>query len=316
MKDLLSIIIPAYNTAKYIKKTLSVILNQSYKNCEIIIVDDNSTDNLKDIIAEYCVKHKNIKYFKNSTNLGVGVTRNIGLKHAKGEFVTFLDSDDWPDLYVYETAIDVLKHNNKCDIVIWGIKNEFDNSASSYIRTKINKYNEIDKNIALSLLCNSISLDVKISSYLGSKLFRKSLIDKNGITFGDYYFEDIEFSYKVINFSKKIILLPELFTHYYQRENSIVHSFKEKHINDTIAVLKNLNKFILANNPNNTQIFYSLIEKCSKNIFAYIYNNVEDSYKQKEFILKYFKQLLDICPIENLIEYLDSGRLKSILLNN
>lgn len=316
MKDLLSIIIPAYNTVNYIEKTLNVILNQSYKNFEIIIVDDCSTDNLKTIIDNYSLTHSNIKYIKNTMNKGVGISRNIGLNCAKGEYITFLDSDDWPDLFIYETAIDVLKQNKSADVVIWGIKNEFNSVASSYIRNNIKKYNEIDKNVALLLLCNSISLDVKISSYLGSKLFRKSLINKNNIKFGDYYFEDVEFSYKSIYFSSKIVLIPELFTHYYQREQSIVHSFSEKHINDTIKVLKNLQLFINQHSSGDNSIYFSLIEKCSKNIFNFIYNNVEDTKLQKKYLLMYFKALLQLCTFEDLFDHIDSEKLKNILLHS
>lgn len=120
----LSIIIPTHNTAQYLKHTINVIINQWLKDYELIIVDDNSTDNTEEVVGHFIDKNKNIKYLKNKKNLGAGTSRNIGYKHSSGEYVTFIDSDDWADLAAYKTAVDFLDDNPDCKIAIWGIKNE------------------------------------------------------------------------------------------------------------------------------------------------------------------------------------------------
>ncbi|MCF2638636.1 glycosyltransferase family 2 protein [Fusobacterium varium] len=93
-EDLVSVIIPVYNSEKFIKETLNSVLNQTYKNIEIVLIDDCSKDNSENIIKQYQNNNKNIIYFKQAKNLGAGHARNKALELAKGRYVAFLDSDD------------------------------------------------------------------------------------------------------------------------------------------------------------------------------------------------------------------------------
>ena len=93
MKELVSIITPSYNTAQYIEETIQSVLNQTYTNWEMLIVDDCSTDNTDDVVKPY-LSDDRIKYFKNSQNSGAAVSRNYALRVAKGKWIAFLDSDD------------------------------------------------------------------------------------------------------------------------------------------------------------------------------------------------------------------------------
>lgn len=92
MNDLVSIIMPSYNTASYIKKTIQSVLDQTYRNWELIIVDDCSTDNTDEVVAS--IKDERIKYLKNEINSGAAVSRNRALREAQGRWIAFLDSDD------------------------------------------------------------------------------------------------------------------------------------------------------------------------------------------------------------------------------
>ena len=91
--ELVSIITPSYNTGQYITKTIESVLNQTYKNWEMIIVDDCSTDNTDEVVSPYLVDNR-IKYIKKDKNSGASVSRNIALREAKGKWIAFLDSDD------------------------------------------------------------------------------------------------------------------------------------------------------------------------------------------------------------------------------
>ena len=93
MQELVSIIMPSYNTAKYIKNSIESILNQTYKNWELLIVDDCSTDNTDEIVSAY-LSDDRIKYLKNEKNSGAAISRNYALREAKGKWIAFLDSDD------------------------------------------------------------------------------------------------------------------------------------------------------------------------------------------------------------------------------
>lgn len=311
----LSIIIPTYNTAKHLERTINVLINQSLKDCEIIIVDDNSTDKTEEVVASFKKDHNNIKYLKNNKSLGAGISRNIGFECSLGKYTTFMDSDDWADLVAYETAVETLEKNPDCEIAIWGIKSEYNNKASSLIRTDYKYYNIINTELALSLLCNTYSLDVTISSYLGSKMFRSEFLKANSILFKSILFEDVVFSFKSILCAQNIILLPNIYTHYYQRPHSIVHSFTEKHIADMFAAFAYVREEINDEYIRYRNNFGSLVEKCSKTLFCIMYNNVEDPESQKKMLCCYFRHLLDFCSIDEIIEYIDSKRIKSILLN-
>lgn len=109
-KDLISVIVPVYNVEKYLPKCLESIINQTYKNLEIILVDDGSTDNSAKICNEYAKNDNRIKvYYK--ANGGQGSARNYGMKIAKGEFVTFIDSDDYIAEDLCEYLLKFLKQN-------------------------------------------------------------------------------------------------------------------------------------------------------------------------------------------------------------
>lgn len=92
MNELVSIIMPSYNTASFISKTIESVLNQTYKNWELLIVDDCSTDDTDEIVSKY--NDKRIVYLKNEKNSGAAISRNRALRNAKGKWISFLDSDD------------------------------------------------------------------------------------------------------------------------------------------------------------------------------------------------------------------------------
>ncbi|MBR0097108.1 MAG: glycosyltransferase family 2 protein [Synergistaceae bacterium] len=121
LKDskLLSVIIPAYNTAKFLNKCVESVANQTYKNIEIIIVDDGSQDNTPQICDELANKFNNIKVI-HQENQGSNITRRNGFNASRGEYIAFVDSDDYIYLNSYETAIKILEENN-ADMVQFGI---------------------------------------------------------------------------------------------------------------------------------------------------------------------------------------------------
>ena len=106
-KETVSIIVPIYNTEQYLKKCIDSLINQTYKNLEILLINDGSTDNSDSICNEYVKKDNRIKYYKKE-NTGVSDTRNYGIKEAKGSYLTFVDSDDWLDLTTIENCMKVM----------------------------------------------------------------------------------------------------------------------------------------------------------------------------------------------------------------
>ena len=115
-----SIVIPIYNAEKYLSRCLDSIINNDYKNIEIILMNDGSTDTSKIICEKYCRKYKYIRLFNNQ-NQGVAITRNIGLEHIKGEYVMFIDNDDWIERNYISTYVKNLE-NKKYDAIFGGYK--------------------------------------------------------------------------------------------------------------------------------------------------------------------------------------------------
>lgn len=136
MEPLVSIITPSYNSKDFIRETIESVLNQTYKNWEMLIVDDCSTDSSPEIIKKYIQKDSRIKYFKNEKNSGPAVSRNLGLDNSRGKYIAFLDSDDiWIDKklqlqieYIQKNEVDLIHSNYKfCDkngVAIKEIKND------------------------------------------------------------------------------------------------------------------------------------------------------------------------------------------------
>ena len=110
MNDLVSIIMPSYNTGKFIKETINSVINQTYNNWELIIVDDCSTDNTDDVVKT--IKDNRIKYIKNKENSGAAISRNVALREAKGRWIAFLDSDDLWKKDKLERQIKFMEKNN------------------------------------------------------------------------------------------------------------------------------------------------------------------------------------------------------------
>ncbi len=135
---MLSVIIPAYNVEKYIKRCINSVLSQDLKNIEIIVIDDGSKDKTSDICLEISKNNKNIIY-KKVQNSGCSAARNLGISMAKGKYIAFLDSDDWVDLDMYINMVEEAE-KNQADIVICGFK-KLDENKNLLSTVKIPKRN-------------------------------------------------------------------------------------------------------------------------------------------------------------------------------
>ena len=117
MNKTISVILPTYNIEKYIRTTITSVLEQTYNDIELIIIDDASSDGTTDIIKEYQANDKRIKFYQNKTNKGPGATRNIGISKATGHDLTFIDHDDYQPLDRYEKMLVILEQTNT-DVIL------------------------------------------------------------------------------------------------------------------------------------------------------------------------------------------------------
>ena len=210
-----SVIVPIYNSEKYLKKCLDSLVNQTFKNIEIILVNDGSTDNSEDIIKQY-LKDKRIIYLKKE-NGGQASARNLGLSKAKGDYISFIDSDDYVDLDMFEKL-------NECT---------FDNDIilSDYYYTKENQDNYVK--LFNGNAGNIINTDYwKFDTCPWNKFYKKSFLIENNFSFPEgIMYEDYASIPTLIKYNPKLYYCNEAFVHYVQSEVSTMRSevYKEKY---------------------------------------------------------------------------------------
>ena len=219
-----SIIVPVYNVEDYIERCLDSLLDQTLVDIEIIIVNDGSTDRSKEKIIPYIDKYSNkIKYLEKE-NGGLSSARNFGIPEASGEYIAFLDSDDYveKDMYekMYDKAINKQSDMIECDF-IW----EYPNKK----RIDIGKtYN------------NKKDMIINGRVVAWNKLIKRNIIEKNNLRFPEgLRYEDVEFFYKLVPYINKVSFVHEPFVHYIQRSNSIANT-QNARTKEIFVVLNNV----------------------------------------------------------------------------
>ncbi len=233
MQGKISVIIPIYNTQKYLDQCLQSVLNQKYKNVQIILINDGSTDNSLSIAKKYSENNDDIILI-DKENGGLSSARNAALKYLKGEFTVFLDSDDFycDDDFLFN-LINYSKENH-CDIVC--------TNCARYIDEK----NILTKPLHGILKENNLENIIKYNIYTSSachKLIRTELITSNNLMF-EYgvHSEDIEFSARLLLYAKNIGYCEKALYAYRYRANSITTSIKYKNVKDLFYIIEKLAK--------------------------------------------------------------------------
>ena len=233
----ISIVVPVYNTGKYLEKCLVSIITQDFKDIEIIIVNDCSTDNSLEIIKKYMDIDNRIILINKEKNEGLSAARNSGIKIARGEYILHIDSDDWVEQYyfkgMYEYAI-----KNKADLVISDYYKDFKEKKILYrIDQNINELNNVEciKNIFLG----------KGYPCVWNKLIKTDLYKKNkiehpqGVSLG----EDLAVVPRLMYYSEKIAKLNKAYYHYIQNPLSITKKYNKNKIYEIYEVLQINEKF-------------------------------------------------------------------------
>ncbi len=249
MNEKISVIVPIYNSGKFLHKCLDSIVNQSYKNIEIILINDGSIDNSKSICESYASNDKRI-IFINDTNHGVSYARNKGIVLSHGEYIMFVDSDDWLEL-------------DACEVLIKSIKNDIDivfgmmTRVNGNIKTKLNYkldtnkvYSKEDiklfKKSILGFTKNEDKIYFPYNEGPCCKLYRKDIIINNNIFFDSEVKigEDGLFNFMVYDSCNKIMFVNKEIYNYYQNASSAMNSIDKDKIDNYFKLFDKYNLII------------------------------------------------------------------------
>lgn len=221
MEILISVIIPVYNVEKYLPICIESVINQTYKNFEVIFIDDGSTDSSGALCDKYAEKDSRVRVI-HKENAGVSAARNDGIEISTGELIYFLDADDWIDLCLFEEIIKIYKEK-ECDAVFFDYVVEYTNK-------KI-----IEKSLILSdeLVTNSSSIEYLTSymknGYMWNAVYKASIIKNNRIRFKKNIslLEDNLFKFSCYPYVKSYAYIKNAYYHYRQLDNSAIHSLRQ-----------------------------------------------------------------------------------------
>lgn len=283
-KDKVSIIVPIYNVERYLNRCVDSLINQTYKNLEIILVNDGSPDNSPAICDRYAIKDTRIKVI-HKENGGLSDARNAGINISTGKYIMFLDSDDYAELNMIENAVNTIETLDS-DIVIWGYYAEFVDENERIINT-IN-YSGLDGVLDSSdeqfMLSNEL---INLMGYAWNKLYKNEIIQKNNYRFkkGLSLVEDITFNSEVFKNHHSIAFVEEPLLHYMQRpRETLGGKFYENQFELKQQAMKKVYEMLLAlgyNEVDITNTINKILFDTLKTIVRLLAQNNKENNKEK-----------------------------------
>lgn len=288
---LISIIIPVYNVEEYLRECVDSVLKQTYKNLEIILVDDGSTDSSAAICDEYIEKDERIIVI-HQKNGGLSQARNRGLEESTGRYVYFLDSDDYISHNAVEKLYKIIE-TEKSDFIFFDAFS-FENSKNGFnIEQRYKRRNTYGSDSGINIL-SALQKKHEYHSAVYLMFFDKLFLDRNSLTFvPDILYEDLVFTYQAFCRAKKATQCPEQLYYRRYRPNSIMTSRKnQKHFFSIIRVYKEIVSF--SSNIINETFVINYISRCAFNVFnVYEKLNAEDKKACRKELAEFKKNVLD-----------------------
>ena len=223
-----SVIVPVYNVEKYLPQCLDSLVNQTLRDIEILVVNDGSPDNSQAIIDAYREKYPELIRSYMKENRGQGSARNLGLSHADGEYISFIDSDDWIDRDALKSMYE-LAEKESSDIVICDMADHFEDGS-------VRNYN-----------CTKYDSVYAVTPSASNKIFRRTAIGDLRFL-EDIWYEDFDFTTKLLLKKPRISVISKTFYHCNCREDSTMNNNNSRKNLDMITVIDDLRKYAKDNN--------------------------------------------------------------------
>ncbi len=302
MNDLISIIVPIYKVEKYLRQCIDSVINQTYSNLEIILVNDGSPDNCPKICDEYAKKDDRIKII-NKNNGGVSSARNVGLDNAKGNWIVFVDADDWIEKRYCEDLLKIAT-NKSADIVICGYNRVYNDKTKKI--SAIAKKTDFDSN---DYLINVLNPQTGFG-FCATKIFNVDIIGKNRFDESIVVGEDALFNIKISKNLKRAVYVQKELYNYRINDDSAVKRFDTNYVKKYSKSIEVNKKYIFEN---------YLQEEIKNNFYNFIAFHVmliavnycfhpENNIKNKKKLLR------KICNYNNFKEGIEKSNYKMISL--
>lgn len=296
----LSIIIPVHNSERYLEMCIQSVLSQTYKNIEIILVENNSTDNSYKICEKYSEQDSRIRIVVEKKS-GAAAARNSGMRIATGKYITFVDSDDYLRADAYIILLQLIEEKN-ADIVCYSYKNISEDGANlNWYEPKLKKFRKVyTGREAACIFLNSRNIE----GFCWNKLFKRSVLLENNFCFDEdkIAFEDMAVLFDLISNCGTVIFCNEKLYFYRQVKTSLTHEkYTLKHLEYEKALNQIINRARQLGLPKEAEVF-----KLSRNVW-----NDYDSLNGEEAIAEFKEGTAHTLYI--LLFYLKSEKIKTIL---
>ena len=315
--ELISVIIPVYNVEKFLPYSLDRVINQTYKNLEIILINDGSTDNSKAICKQYEEKDNRIKLI-NQKNQGAAVARNTGLDNASGKYIGFVDSDDVISLEFYTGLYKLLKETDSDISECASVQiSEDDLFNKNYKFDNIDNIDFITTN-SLGALNRINSEEIYItgkSIVVWNKLYKRQLFNDIRFPIGKKYEDDLT-TYKIFNKINKLASTENVLYNYVQRKNSLMHKEFSMDRLEALEVFDNYEHFF--KEYNNRYLYVKCLVRYLRILYTILEELYNSQYKEKEkvknIIEKKFKEIYNklennLCDLKpNELDYVEKNK--------
>jgi len=299
----ISVIVPIYNVAEYLETCITSIIEQTYKNIEIILVDDGSTDDCGEICDRWGEKDSRIVVV-HKENGGLADARNAGLKVAKGDYIGFVDSDDWIHPEMYERMLEAIENNN-CKVAMTRFETKYNANEPDSGEYTNSTFLMSGHDIVNSIVFKEGKIPITYSVW--KFLYDYRLVEKKEFPYGRYY-EDVIYSVTTLWSQEKVVIVDAPLYYYRLRANSITGvQIKQKHVSDMLVYADFLLDFYRQNGTSeeNRKARVFVIDEMV-NYLIKIYENSKTNNKE---IINYMKNknlgLLDLAPYpKKMVKYI------------
>jgi glycosyltransferase involved in cell wall biosynthesis len=308
MSAKVSVIVPVYNVEMYLERCLDSLVNQQLLDIEIIIVIDGSPDNSLQIANEYSKHYSNIIVI-NQQNCGLACARNSGLQYASGEYIAFVDSDDFVDLNTFNIAYGIAIKNNY-EVLYYGYNNVSINNSYTSISEVDDEVNFNDRSEINQFLLDMIALETnerkerKYRMSVWHAIYKRNVIADNNIRFyseREFISEDILFHIEFLNYVNSVGIIPNPLYYYCYNATSLTKTFRSDRFEKQIKLYKKINE--LLNKFNFENYKYDLRSK--KFFIGYVRDTVSSIFKSDLSIVSKYQELGNIVNNKIWDQFLD-----------